>query len=62
MANLLELDNVSKIFGGGFFNRSNVTIAVQDVSLAIPEDRPTITAIAGESGSGKTTLARLLWV
>ncbi len=60
MANLLELDNVSKIFGGGFFNRSNVTIAVQDVSLAIPEDRPTITAIAGESGSGKTTLARLL--
>ncbi len=60
MANLLELQNVSKIFGGGLFNRSNVTIAVQDVSLAIPEDRPTITAIAGESGSGKTTLARLL--
>ncbi len=60
MANLLELENVSKIFGGGFFNRSNVTIAVQDVSLSIPEDRPTITAIAGESGSGKTTLARLL--
>ena len=60
MANLLELRNVSKIFGGGFFNRSNVTIAVQDVSFAIPEDRPTITAIAGESGSGKTTLARLL--
>ena len=60
MANLLELRNVSKIFGGGFFNRSNVTIAVQDVSFAIPEDRPTVTAIAGESGSGKTTLARLL--
>ncbi len=60
MANLLELQNVSKIFGGGFFNRSNVTIAVQDVGFAIPEDRPTITAIAGESGSGKTTLARLL--
>lgn len=60
MANLLELQNVSKIFGGGLFNRSNVTIAVQDVSFAIPEDRPAITAIAGESGSGKTTLARLL--
>ena len=60
MANLLELRNVSKIFGGGLFNRSNVTVAVQDVSLAIPEDRPSITAIAGESGSGKTTLARLL--
>ncbi len=60
MANLLELNGVTKIFGGGLFNRSNVTIAVQDVTLAIPEDRPTITAIAGESGSGKTTLARLL--
>lgn len=60
MPNLLELENVTKIFGGGIFNRSNVTIAVHDVTLAIPEERPTITAIAGESGSGKTTLARLL--
>ena len=60
MTNLLELRNVSKIFGGGLFNRSNVTVAVDDVSLAIPDDQPTITAIAGESGSGKTTLARLL--
>ncbi len=60
MANLLELNRVTKIFGGGMFNRSNVTVAVQDVTLAIPDDRPTITAIAGESGSGKTTLARLL--
>ena len=30
------------------------------VSLIINEEKPTITAIAGESGSGKTTLARLL--
>ena len=60
MSNLLELRNVWKIFGGGLFNRSNVTTAVEDVSLSILEDRPTITAIAGESGSGKTTLARLL--
>ncbi len=60
MANLLELENVTKIFGGGLFNRSNITIAVQDVTLAIPEERPSITAVAGESGSGKTTLARLL--
>ncbi len=60
MANLLELRKVSKIFGGGLFNRSNVTVAVDDVSLTIPDDQPTITAIAGESGSGKTTLARLL--
>ena len=60
MANLLELQNVSKVFGGGLFNRSNVTVAVDDVSFAITSDRPTITAVAGESGSGKTTLSRLL--
>ena len=60
LANLLELQNVTKVFGGGLFNRSNVTVAVDDVTFAISSDRPTITAVAGESGSGKTTLARLL--
>ena len=60
MPNLLELQNVTKVFGGGLFNRSNVTVAVEDVSFAITSDRPTITAVAGESGSGKTTLSRLL--
>lgn len=60
LANLLELQNVTKVFGGGLFNRSNVTVAVDDVSFAITSDRPTITAVAGESGSGKTTLSRLL--
>ena len=60
MANLLELQNVTKVFGGGMFSRSNMTIAADDVSFAISADRPSITAVAGESGSGKTTLARLL--
>lgn len=60
MAPLLELRSVSKIFGGGMFNRGNVTVAVDDVSFTISEDSPTITAIAGESGSGKSTMARLL--
>ncbi len=60
MANLLELQNVTKVFGGGMFSRSNVTVAADDVSFAISADRPSITAVAGESGSGKTTLARLL--
>ena len=60
MPNLLQLVNVTKVFGGGLFNRSNVTVAVDDVSFAITSDRPTITAVAGESGSGKTTLSRLL--
>ena len=55
----LELRRVTKVFGGGYFNK-NVTLAVDDISLSISSDRPGITAIAGESGSGKTTIARLL--
>jgi peptide/nickel transport system ATP-binding protein len=35
-------------------------VAVDGVSLVINEEKPSVTAIAGESGSGKTTLARLL--
>ncbi len=60
MPNLLELRDVTKVFGGGLFSRSKPTVAVEDVSFAITSDRPTITAVAGESGSGKTTLSRLL--
>lgn len=56
---LLEALNVSKVFGEGLFSRRRV-VAVDDVSLVINEEKPTIVAIAGESGSGKTTLARLL--
>jgi peptide/nickel transport system ATP-binding protein len=56
---LLEAQNVSKVFGGGLLNQRR-TVAVDEISLAINEEKPTITAIAGESGSGKTTLARLL--
>jgi oligopeptide/dipeptide ABC transporter ATP-binding protein len=60
MAPLLELRNVTKIFGGGMFNKKNVTVAVDDISFTISEDNPEITTIAGESGSGKSTMARLL--
>jgi peptide/nickel transport system ATP-binding protein len=56
---LLEALNVTKVFGGGLLSKRR-TVAVDEISLAINEERPTITAIAGESGSGKTTLARLL--
>ena len=56
---VLELKNVSKVFGGGLLRRK-VTIAVDDVSMGIPRENPGIIAIAGESGSGKTTLARLM--
>ncbi|HRJ41573.1 MAG: ABC transporter ATP-binding protein [Caldilineaceae bacterium] len=59
MSAILELRNVSKIFGGGLFSK-NSTVAVEDVSFSIPSDNPTMIAVAGESGSGKTTLSRLL--
>ena len=56
---ILELRNVTKIFGGGMFSKKH-TVAVDDVSFSIPDETPTMTAVAGESGSGKTTLSRLL--
>jgi peptide/nickel transport system ATP-binding protein len=59
MAPLIEFRNVSKIFGGGLFDRQQ-TVALEDFSLAIDDTPPLITAVVGESGSGKTTLARLL--
>ncbi len=59
MAPLLEARNVSKVYGGGLFNRKH-NVALESASVAIQEDKPSIIAVAGESGSGKTTLARLL--
>jgi len=61
MSELLEARQITKVFdaGGGLFKRDQ-TVALDDFSMSIIADRPSITAIAGESGSGKTTLARLL--
>ena len=55
MTALLEAVNVSKAFGTG---RSRF-VALDDFSLTVLPDRPTITAIAGESGSGKTTMGHV---
>ena len=59
MTALLEAQHVTKVFGGGLFDRTR-TIALDDFSMAIGGETPSITAVVGESGSGKTTLARLL--
>ena len=56
---LLEARHVTKIFGGGLFDKTK-TVALEDFSMAIESDSPSITAVVGESGSGKTTLARIL--
>ena len=59
MSALLEARQVSKIFGGGLFDK-RVTVALDAFSFGIESTPPRVTAIVGESGSGKTTLARLL--
>jgi ABC-type oligopeptide transport system ATPase subunit len=60
MQPLLELRNVSRTFGGGgMFNQRKV-VALDDFSLTIDDQQPSIVAIVGESGSGKTTMSRLL--
>src|SRR5437762_9353926 len=59
MTALLEARGVKKAFGGGLLH-GRPTIALDDFSLAIASEPPSITAVVGESGSGKTTLARLL--
>jgi ABC-type glutathione transport system ATPase component len=52
---LLEVDAVSKHFGG---RGNNKITAVDDVSLTF--DSTKIIGIVGESGSGKSTLARMM--
>ena len=59
MTVLLEARRVSKVFGSGLFHKPRAA-ALEDFSLTIASDPPSITAVVGESGSGKTTLARLL--
>jgi ABC-type oligopeptide transport system ATPase subunit len=59
MTPLLELRNVSMVYGGGLFSRRQVT-ALAGFSLVIEEQQPVIVAVVGASGSGKTTMARLL--
>jgi oligopeptide/dipeptide ABC transporter ATP-binding protein len=53
MPALIELNKVSKIFGG-------TNVALDNLTFSIPENFPHIITIAGESGSGKTTIMMLL--
>ena len=57
---LMEIRNVTKIYGGGLFQSGSQVIALQDFNLTIDKEPAMITTIAGESGSGKTTLANLI--
>jgi peptide/nickel transport system ATP-binding protein len=57
---LLEIRNLTKIYGSGFFSGGSKVVALQDFHLTIPDKPAKIITIAGESGSGKTTLANLI--
>jgi oligopeptide/dipeptide ABC transporter ATP-binding protein len=59
MTPLLEFRNVTKTFTRGLLSKASTT-ALNDVSLTLEQDKPTVLTVAGESGSGKTTLAMLL--
>lgn len=59
MSDLLELKNVSKTYSRGLLSRTSTT-ALNNVSLKLGTEQPTIMTVAGESGSGKTTMAMLL--
>ena len=63
MGTLFEAKNVTKIFGGGVFNK-RFTKALDGINFVLEDGTSTkkadLTAVAGESGSGKTTLSRLL--
>ncbi len=56
---LFEVCGVTKVFTSGVMHK-HATVALEDFSLAQPDEPAAITTIAGESGSGKTTLARLV--
>jgi len=61
MPELLEFRNVTKTYTSqGWFSARASTTALNNLSLTVTENDPTILTVAGESGSGKTTLAMLL--
>jgi peptide/nickel transport system ATP-binding protein len=56
---LLEAHHVTKEFATRGGQRQHRIAAVDDVSLAVPQE-PELISLVGESGSGKTTLSRML--
>lgn len=57
---IMQIKNITKVFGGGLFSTSKPVVALDDYSLDIYDEPAKITTIAGESGSGKTTLVNLI--
>ncbi|MCE7980065.1 MAG: ABC transporter ATP-binding protein [Caldilinea sp. CFX5] len=59
MSALLAAKGITKIFSSGLVRKTQV-VALQNFSLTVTPEQPTITGVVGESGSGKSTMARLL--
>lgn len=59
MTALMEFKNVTKVFSRGLLSKRSTT-ALDNISLKLEQEEPTILTVAGESGSGKTTLAMLM--
>jgi peptide/nickel transport system ATP-binding protein len=57
---LVEINDLSKVFRIGSVIGSSKILALDNINLAIQNDRPNILSIVGESGSGKTTLAKVI--
>lgn len=57
---LIEMRNVTKVFGSGGFMQQPAVVALEDFSYIIDGTVANITAVVGESGSGKSTMANLL--
>ena len=52
MSTLMEVRGVTRRYG--------TFTALDNVTMTLSDEAPSMTAVAGESGSGKTTLARLM--
>jgi len=60
MSAVLEVKDLHKEFGrgGGFLRQSNLKVAVDEVSFAVPKGKTL--ALVGESGSGKSTVGLMI--
>lgn len=60
VANLLDVNGVSKVFRIGSMLSKKKLVAVDNVSFSISRDQPIILSIVGESGCGKSTLCKMI--
>jgi peptide/nickel transport system ATP-binding protein len=59
MTALLKAHQLTRVYRSGLISKAT-TVALQNFSLEINTNQPSIIGVVGESGSGKTTMARLL--